>query len=234
MPAGGSRGVATGRRRLRREGLKRAIGRIYSRAADTLYEPIVVRTTFPLLGGDLNDLVLEQGRRAVATSNGRPILDMPIGTAYFTLATARLHHGLVVGADIAEGMVRKARQEAAASNLSNLVTVQADAHHLPFESASFGAILCTNGLQVIPGLDESLTELARVLAPDGKLYVSVVTLPVGGLLPENAAAHLPTMLLSNRDLTSALDRAGLEKTAEKRNRLALLFEAKKRLPSPTG
>ena len=228
MPARGPRGLTSGGRRLKRDTVKRAIGRIYSRAADTLYEPVVVRTTFPLLGGDLNQLVLEQGRRAVATANGRPILDMPIGTAYFTLAMARLHHGVVIGADLAEGMVRKASREASAAGLVNLVAVQADAHRLPFASGSFGAILCTNGLQVIPGLDESLAELARVLAPGGKLYVSVVTLPVGGLLPVATADRLPTMLKSGRDISNALEKAGLQKVAEEKNRLALLYEATKR------
>ena len=224
----GGAGTLLGSRELsRRDVVKRTIGRIYSRAADTLYEPIVVRGTFPLLGGDLNDLVLEQGRRAVATAGGRPILDMPIGTAYFTLAAARRPEGLVVGADLAEGMVRKAAREAKAGGLSNLVTVQADAHLLPFETGSFGSILCTNGLQVIPGLHESVSELARVLAPEGRLYVSVVTLPVGRALPANAAERLPTMLMSQREIVRALTTAGVEVTSVTKNRLALLFEATK-------
>ena len=211
----------------RRDVVKRAIAQIYSRAADTLYEPLVVRGTFPLLGGDLNDLVLEQGRRAVAAAGGRPILDMPIGTAYFTLAMAARHAGLVVGADIAEGMVRKARRDARTAGRNNLAAVQADAHHLPFESGSFGAILCTNGLQVIPGLRESVGELVRVLTPDGRLYVSVVTLPVGRVLPRDTAERLPTMLKSEREMMRALEEAALEVTSVTRNRLALLFEATK-------
>ena len=228
MPAGRSRSRATGRRGLsRRDVVKRAIGRIYSKAADTLYEPVVVRGTFPLLGGDLNDLVLEQGRRAVSAAGGRPILDMPIGTAYFTLAAARRHEGIVVGADLAEGMVRRAAREAAGSGLANLVTVQADAHRLPFETGSFGAILCTNGLQVIPGLRESVSELVRVLLPGGRLYVSVVTLPVGRALPASAAEHLPTMLMSQREMTTVLADYGMDVSAVTKNRLALLIEATK-------
>ena len=211
----------------RRDVVKRLIGKIYSTAADTLYEPLVVRGTFPLLGGDLNDLVLEQGRRAVAAAGGRPILDMPIGTAYFTLAMARRHKGIIVGADIAEGMVRKARREALAAGCDNLAAVQADAHHLPFESGCFSAILCTNGLQVIPGLHETVGELVRVLAPEGRLYVSVVTLPVGRALPSATAQRLPTILKSQREMIRALAGAGLDVTSVMRNRLALLFDATK-------
>lgn len=206
---------------------KRTIASIYSRAAKTLYEPIVVRTAFPLFGGDLNDLVLEQGRRAIRAAVGRPILDMPVGTAYFTLSMARLHEGIVVGADIAGGMVLKAQQTAREAGVDNLVAVQADAHHLPFKTGSFGAILCTNGLQVIPGLRESVAELVRVLAPGGRLYVSVVTLPLSAALPPRAAERLPTLFKSRRDILAALTDEELDITSIERNRLALLVEATK-------
>lgn len=206
---------------------KRSIAAIYSRAAKTLYEPIVVKTAFPLFGGDLNELVLAQGRRAVRAAKGRPILDMPVGTAYFTLSMARASDGLVVGVDIAEGMVKKAMETARSAGVTNLKSVQADAHHLPFESGSFGAILCTNGLQVIPGLRPSLAELVRVLASNGRLYISVVTLPISGALPETAAERLPTILKSRRDILRALTEEGLEVTSIDKNRFALLIEATK-------
>ena len=210
-----------------RDRIKRAVAAIYSATADRLYEPIVVRTAFPLLGGDLNDLVLAQGRRAVAAVDGRPILDMPIGTAYFTLALARRHEGVVVGSDIAAGMVRKAQRAADEAGVENLAPVRADAHHLPFEDGSFGAILCTNGLQVIPGLHETVSELARVLAGGGRLYVSTVTLPVGAVLTPDAAERLPVMLKSQRELVGALSAHGLVVTSVDKNRLALLIEATK-------
>ena len=210
-----------------RDRAKKIIGGIYSMAADRLYEPIVVRTAFPLFGGDLNDLVLAQGRRAVSVAGTRPILDMPIGTAYFTLAAAHRHDGLVVGCDIAAGMVRKAKSSALRDGVTNLEAVQADAHHLPFSDGSFGAILCTNGLQVIPGLDETMSELGRVLAPGGRLYVSAVTVPVGALLPERSADRLPTLFKSRRDIVASLARADLHVTSVETNRFALLIEATK-------
>ncbi len=209
----------------RRRAIKRAIGNLYSRSADRLYEPLVVRRAFPLLGGDLNELVLEQGRSAVGSSGGRAILDMPVGTAYFTIEMAQRTGGLVVGADIAQGMVRKAARTAAAAGVSNLVAVQADAHALPFGDGAFGAILCTNGLQVIPGLRETAAELARVLAEDGTLYVSVVSLPLGRLLPARGAEHLPTVLKSRRDVQNELRRAGLRISNSRMKRLAFLIEA---------
>jgi ubiquinone/menaquinone biosynthesis C-methylase UbiE len=209
-------------------GMKRLIGGIYSVAAKRIYEPVVVRGAFPLFGGDLNDAVLAQGRRAAQIAAGRPILDMPVGTAFFTIETAREHSGLVVGADIARGMVAETKARADRADVANLATVQGDAHNLPFRTGTFAAILCTNGLQVMPGLGRALGEMARVLAPDGVLYASVVHLPIGALLPSLAAARLPTVLSARRSLTNAFENAGLQVTSIGRHRLATLVEARKR------
>lgn len=206
---------------------KKAIAGIYSWAAATFYEPVVIRRAFPLLGGDVNHLVLEQGRRAVEVAGGRPILDMPVGTAYFTVEMARRYAGVVVGADLAEGMVREARRAAARAGVTSLLAVQGDAHHLPFADETFGALLCTNGLQVIPGLGEAMAELARVLAPGGTLFMSVVTLPLTALLPPGTAKHMPTVLRSRRDIIGAVLEAGLTVTSSTSQRFALLVEALK-------
>ena len=210
---------------------QRAISAFYSWAADKIYEPVIVKRAFPLLGGDLGSVVEAQGRAAVAGAGGHPILDLPVGTAYFTLAMARRHEGLVLGADIAWGMVRAARRAGLQADLDNLQAVQCDIHRLPFPDGAFGAVLCTNGLQVIPGLQESLHELARVLAPGASLYLSVIILPVTALLPRSAAARAPTVLKSRGDLLEALAEAGLTVTSIAAQRLAVLIEARRPLRS---
>jgi ubiquinone/menaquinone biosynthesis C-methylase UbiE len=201
---------------------------IYSRTAHRLYEPLVVHGSFPLLGGDLHDRVAEQGACAVRVAAGRPILDVPVGTAYFTAAVAAAHPGLVVGADIAEGMTQAAAALAARRSLANLAVVQADVHALPFPDGAFGAVLCTNGLQVIPGLRGAVAELTRVLAPGGTLFVSVLALPLGALLPRGAAEKMPTVLAARSRIAGELTGAGLEVVALRKRRLATFYEAVKR------
>ena len=197
---------------------QKLIAGIYSAAARRWYEPLVVHGSFKLLsGGRLHDLVAEQGRRAVEVAEGAPILDVPIGTAYFTRAVARLHPGLVVGVDIAEGMVRESAAMARREGLSNLKLVQASAHALPFPDGTFKAILCTNGLQVIPDLEAAVSELARVLAPDGTLFVSVLGLPL-------RSKKLPTAF-ATRNVTDALRGALSEVRRTNKERLATLWEA---------
>lgn len=195
---------------------QKIIASIYSGAAKRLYEPLVVHGSFRLLGGRLNELVAEQGRRAVSVAAGAPILDVPVGTAYFTRAVARAHPGLVVGVDIAEGMVRESAAMARREGLSNLSLVQASAHDLPFPERTFKAILCTNGLQVMPDLEGAVSELARVLAPGGTLFVSVLGLPL-------RSKKLPTAF-ATKNVTDALEGAGLL-TRSRTTRLATLYEA---------
>lgn len=208
----------------RNERAKRRVSALYSWAADRVYDRVVVNGAFKVFGGNLNDLVREQGRRALDVAAGRPILDMPVGTAYFATDVARNYTGMVVGVDIAAGMVREARRVARAAN-APLEVLQGDAHALPFGDGTFGAILCSNGLQVIPGLEPSVRELARVLGENGMLFVSVITLPAP--LPAAARAHLPTMMRPGADVADALTAAGLTARITRRERLATLIEATK-------
>ncbi len=198
---------------------QRVIANIYSAAARRFYEPLVVHGSFRLLGGRLNELVAEQGRRAVAVAGGGPILDVPVGTAYFTRAVARAHPGVVVGVDIAEGMVRKGVAAARDEGLPNLQLAQASAHALPFGDGTFEAILCTNGLQVMPDLERAVSELARVLAADGTLFVSVLGVPL-------RTPGLPTAFSTSR-VGPELEKAGLQTRDVRRTRLATLYESTK-------
>ena len=206
------------------ERAKRRVSAIYSWAADRVYDRVVVNGAFKVFGGNLNALVREQGRRALEVAAGRPILDMPVGTAYFATEVAQGYDGTVVGVDIAAGMVREARRVARTAG-AGLEVLQGDAHALPFKDSTFGAILCSNGLQVIPGLEPSIRELARVLGEGGTLFVSVITLPAP--LPASARTRLPTMMRPGTDVADELSVAGLAPRITRRERLATLIEATK-------
>ena len=206
---------------------RRIVGSIYSAIAGNIYEPVIVKGTFRLLGGRLNSEILARSKAAVMAAEGRPVLDMPVGTGYFTIDAARTSTGLVVGCDLAEGMLLETKMAAARSQAPNLVLVRADAHHLPFGDGAFAAVMCWNGLQVIPGLESTVSELVRVLEPGGKLLVSVLTLPVGALLPPNQEVHLPNLLASRQRFTDEFERAGLAVDDVNRDVLATLISAVK-------
>jgi SAM-dependent methyltransferase len=210
-----------------RDRAKRFVGAIYSVAADRLYEPLVVNGAFKVFGGNLNTLAVEQGRKAVEVADGRPILDMPVGTAFFTVQMARRHDGLVVGADIAAGMVDRAKESAEGAGAGNLRMVQADAHHLPFPDGTFGAVMCTNGLQVIPGLRPAISELTRVLSPGGVLFISVLTLAAPRAIRSTRRDNLPTALWSGEDIADVVGSNGVTVRSVRKDRLATLIEAAK-------
>lgn len=213
--------------------LQRFISGAYSVLADRLYEPLVVHGGFRLFGGDINKLAFAQGRRAVEAADGGPILDMPVGTAYFTTEIARRHPGIVVGVDIAQGMVEQTKRVAARNGLANLVAVRADAHRLPFADGTFAAVISTNGLQVIPQMEPAVAELVRVLAPGGTLFVSIITAPFAAVLPEHMRRDLPAIVRPGQDVAHAVARAsgaGRNDIELSRSRLATLIEWKKLEP----
>jgi ubiquinone/menaquinone biosynthesis C-methylase UbiE len=198
--------------------------RFYSAIAPRLYDRIVVSLGFKLLAGRLHEKVLGQGARAVQAAGPKPILDLPVGTAYFTLRWGR--GASVVGVDIAGGMVEQARARATTAGVQWLTPVQADVLKLPFGDQSFGAIMCTNGLQVMPPLAVVLAEMGRVLNHAGTLFVCMILFPVGALLPEAARRHLPTLFLSRKQVLATFHDTGWKIAAADRSRLALLLEAK--------
>lgn len=203
---------------------QRLIAATYSLLARRLYEPLVVKGAFRLFGGSLNRRVFEHGRAAVSAAPRAPILDMPVGTGYFAAEMAALHDHIVVGVDIARGMVERAAEMARARGLANLVALQGDAHALPFSDGAFQAVVCSNGLQVIPGLSGAVRELVRVLAPGGMLFCSVLTAPLPMPGPRDS---LPTVLRPGRDVARAFEQAGLEILTLERARFATLLRARK-------
>ncbi|YCU52738.1 class I SAM-dependent methyltransferase [Mycobacteroides abscessus] len=74
------------------------------------------------------------------------------------------------GIDWSEQILDLARDRAA--DLGHPAVLQrADAHRLPFDDASFDAVVCPLGLCAIPNHTQALTEMTRVLRPGGRLVL---------------------------------------------------------------
>ena len=130
-------------------------------------------------------------------------------------------------------MVRESARVAAREGLTNLVTTCADAHHLPFPDDSFAAVLCSNGLQVIPGLRPAASELVRVLAPGGTLFVSVLLARLVGSSRRRAAPGCRPCLRPADDIAYELLRAGSPTSSGGGARLAALMWGEKPLDGQT-
>jgi ubiquinone/menaquinone biosynthesis C-methylase UbiE len=89
------------------------------------------------------------------------VLDLGTGTGLAALAVAeRFPEAEVVGADLAEAMIERARAKVPESERQRIRFDVADASRLPYEDASFELVTLQN---MIPFFDE----LARVVAPGG-------------------------------------------------------------------
>jgi demethylmenaquinone methyltransferase/2-methoxy-6-polyprenyl-1,4-benzoquinol methylase len=119
-------------------------------------------------------------RRLTADAVVRPgdvVLDACCGTGDLAIAAARAG-GRVTGLDFSEPMLERARRKA-----PELEWVRGDLLELPFGDASFEAATVGFGVRNVDDLQGALSELRRVLGPDGRLGILEITRPRGPLAP---------------------------------------------------
>jgi phosphatidylethanolamine/phosphatidyl-N-methylethanolamine N-methyltransferase len=117
--------------------------------------------------------VFERARAAAigaAERIGGRILDVGVGTGiclpYYTRATA------VVGIDLSEPMLSRARKRVAELGLTNIESLAVmDAERLELADDSFDAVVAQYVINTVPNPEAVLTELARVLKPGGEMIL---------------------------------------------------------------
>jgi ubiquinone/menaquinone biosynthesis C-methylase UbiE len=75
--------------------------------------------------------------------------------------------------DFSPGMVEEAQESLSSSGRTFAFEI-VDAQSIPYESASFDAVVANHMLYHIPNRAKALAEIRRVLRPGGKLYASTV------------------------------------------------------------
>jgi demethylmenaquinone methyltransferase/2-methoxy-6-polyprenyl-1,4-benzoquinol methylase len=113
--------------------------------------------------------------RAVVGPGDR-VLDACCGTGDLAIA-AREAGGVVTGLDFSERMLDRARRKS-----HEIEWVQGDLLALPFGNAAFDAATVGFGVRNVGGeLERALSELRRVLRPQGRLAILEITTPAGFL-----------------------------------------------------
>ncbi|QUJ76662.1 bifunctional 2-polyprenyl-6-hydroxyphenol methylase/3-demethylubiquinol 3-O-methyltransferase UbiG [Sulfitobacter albidus] len=149
---------------------------------------------------------------------GKTVLDL--GCAGGFMAEALAERGArVTGIDPAEDAIAAARAHARDSghNISYDVGV---GESLPYENASFDAVVCVDVLEHVSDLQKVLGEVSRVLTTDGVFFFDTInrnpiarlaTITVAedvlGLLPKGT--HDPALFIKPDELRSGLHKAGL-------------------------
>lgn len=106
------------------------------------------------------------------------VLDIASGTGEPGLTIAsKLIGGIVVVADLSDGMLEVARANASKRGIKNLEFVTCDASELPFPDNSFDSISCRFGFMFFPDMLLATKEMIRVLKPGGRIAASVWNVP---------------------------------------------------------
>lgn len=117
---------------------------------------------------------------------GARVLDVACGTGTTALLTARAHPQVeVVGVDFSTKNVDKARERARAAGAERVSFQAGDAADLPFDDASFDAVICECAVSTFADKPAVATEFRRVLRPKGQLALSDMC--VYAALPEALA-----------------------------------------------
>jgi demethylmenaquinone methyltransferase/2-methoxy-6-polyprenyl-1,4-benzoquinol methylase len=139
-------------------GKKRYVRRLFDTIADR-YDLITVLLSYGL-DSRWKDRLIEL---AAITSDDR-VLDVACGTGDI-LVRARRKTRLAVGLDVTFRMLL----HAAGKSEPSPRLVAGDMQELPFAPSSFTVVTAGYGLRNVPHLEQAIDEIARVLAPRGRL-----------------------------------------------------------------
>lgn len=134
--------------------------------------------------------------RALHLSPGPRVLDLGTGTGEVAFEILRrVPQARVVGLDPSLRMLELARRKAAAAGLEDRLEWNvADALNLPYPEGAFEAVTMAFGIRNVPDRPRALKEMARVLAPGGRVAILELLEPRRGLLAPLARWYLRRLL----------------------------------------
>ena len=162
------------------------------RAAWSSGDYAVVGTTLQIVGETLCE--------ALNIRAGQKVLDVAAGNGNASLAAAR-RWCEVTATDYVPALLERARERADAERLS-IAFREADAEALPFDNASFDAVLSTFGVMFTADQERAASELVRVTKRGGKIglanwtpdgFIGQLFKAIGKHVPPPAGAKSPAL-----------------------------------------
>lgn len=114
----------------------------------------------------------------VGKQNPDTILDIATGTGDLAINLAKTNASKIIGFDISPGMLEIGKQKIAQKKLNNKIEmVLGDSEKMPFTDNSFDAITVAFGVRNFENLEKGLTEILRVLKPNGTFVILETSVP---------------------------------------------------------
>jgi len=98
------------------------------------------------------------------------VLDLGVGTGC-SLSFYQPNRGRIIGIDLSEGMLSKAREKIANLGLDNTTVFQADAMQLPFADNSFDHVFISHVISVVSDPYRLVREAQRVAKPGSRIVI---------------------------------------------------------------
>jgi demethylmenaquinone methyltransferase/2-methoxy-6-polyprenyl-1,4-benzoquinol methylase len=118
----------------------------------------------------------------VGQHHPKEILDIATGTGDLAISLNRTNAKKIIGLDISEGMLEVGRKKVQSQQLRDTITmVTGDSESLPFEDNAFDAITVAFGIRNFENLEKGLSEILRVLKPNGIFVILETSVPTNPL-----------------------------------------------------
>lgn len=120
---------------------------------------------------------IDKGWRKKMVAELKPLqpqimLDIATGTADVAIACMQLQPSHITGVDISALMLAEGQKKIEELGIAKQITLQqADSENLPFADNTFDAITVAFGVRNFQNLDKGLSEMLRVLKPNGKVVI---------------------------------------------------------------
>ncbi len=116
--------------------------------------------------------------KLVAEKQPSNILDIATGTGDLAISLTSTGAKEIIGLDISDGMLEVGRKKITQKELDGIISmVIGDSEDLPFEDNTFDAITVAFGIRNFENLEKGLSEILRVLKPNGIFAILETSVP---------------------------------------------------------